>query len=127
MNFLLTESPVPYLLLWLDDCAELFAVLDVEDYRFFSQWRWAAKPDKHRRKWYAYRTGSLLGVRLSVYLHVAILQRKLGRMLRPAMVGDHWNGQSLDCRRINLREATKKQNRANINGSAMVQKEMFNV
>lgn len=49
-----------------------------------------------------------------MYLHRAVLQRKLGRALVPRLeFTDHINGDGLDNRRDNLRVASKRQNMAN--------------
>lgn len=68
-------------------------------------------------KWYAARQGNLVyaqrevrredGSRTTVFLHQIILPPK------PGFLSDHENGDGLDCRRDNLRYATRLQNGSN--------------
>lgn len=108
--------------IYLRDDGQLWALVDVEDYIFFSQWKWswAATP---RGRLYARR--SIGGERneigrkasSSLYLHRAILQRYSKPPSPAHKIGDHRNGNSLDCRRINLRWATISMNNENVFGS----------
>lgn len=115
MDFLLHESPVPFKPLYLKD--GLFAVVDAEDYDL-TQWCWDITWDKHGRKAYATRmiTGPD-GRRVKLFLHKEVCFRALGPPPGPrSTIGDHKDGQSLNCRRRNLRWATSSQNRQNQNG-----------
>lgn len=47
------------------------------------------------------------------FIHRIVLERKLCRPIQNGMVGDHINGDPLDNRRLNLREATPSQNARN--------------
>ncbi len=51
--------------------------------------------------------------RPAIIMHRIIMERKLGRPILPDAVVDHINGDGLDNRRANLREATTSQNAAN--------------
>lgn len=88
------------------------ALVDDEDFEEVSAHQWYAYP--HRSTFYAERR-----VRHSdgkydpEHMHVVILMRKLGRRLAPGMFPDHINGNGLDNRRVNLREATRAQNGRN--------------
>jgi hypothetical protein len=103
--------------IWLDDNAFRYVVVDYVDWLWACYFKWSAKPDKHRRKWYACRTGWDNGVRVSVYLHVEINKLK-GPPPAPAFtISDHRDGDEANCRRSNLRWATPSMNRRNINGA----------
>ena len=113
MDFLLGECPTPYLPVYLD-LQGMFCVVDREDFTWATQWHWFAKWDRHKRKAYAFR--SVGGV--SIFLHKEICLRANGPPPTPRHhVGDHKDGQSLNCRRQNMRWATLKENRANIDGA----------
>ena len=97
------------------------ALVDYEDYIYFTKWMWRSKISKGGKKIYVYRslTISENGLRkdTSLYLHKAVQERT--GIIPPTVshsVVDHRNGNSLDCRRKNLRWATFSMNRKNING-----------
>lgn len=116
------ESPVGFRPIFLDNAAELFCVVDAEDYVWAGQWRWSATPNSTGLKFYATRSTRLegrTGPQVRVYLHKEILLRaKGGPPHRRYVIGDHLNGQSLNNRRVNLRWATRSQNARNIHGVA---------
>lgn len=62
-------------------------------------------------RWYTDQHG--YPKRRGTSLYRTVLERTLGRKLRPGCVPDHINGVRLDCRRRNLREATISQNTEN--------------
>lgn len=124
-------SPVPYRPIYLDDTGQLFAIVDEIDYAWAVQWRWRPVWSKdrgrahHKRKAYAtrsFRIGGRGGRCVSLYLHKEILKRT-GKMPPTAahIIGDHLNGNSLDCRRCNLEWETPSGNRENYNGYAALQ------
>lgn len=130
---LLNASCVPFQVVWLDPERNLYAVVDDIDYSFAVSWMWRPVGSKSgvRRveKWYACRTfyvasgagrgGEGRGRTINVWLHKEILLRAVGPdKRRSATIGDHINGNSLDCRRSNLRWATSSENRRNLYGSA---------
>lgn len=79
-----------------------WAKVSPEDWNHVSQFRWIR--DGHG---YARRTWVEGGKQWSVSLHVEIMGKK------PGFVIDHKNQDKLDCRRRNLRFATKSQNAHN--------------
>lgn len=121
-----TWPKVPYQhRIYGDDREAVFALVDEEDYWYFSQWRW--HPTKecpiNRRKVYLRRSSSRYknGVRtgvLSIYLHVEIMKRTGTKppSAKHKLV-DHRFGNGLDCRRLNLRWATGSMNSTNVHGS----------
>lgn len=113
--------------IWLDDRENEFALVDVQDYRWVQEHRWCLNIKKsrgsaHHIKKYARRAvgENAGGQRLktwTLYLHVAIMQRV--QPVPPSTahtIVDHRNGQSLDCRRVNLRWATPSMNAKNVLG-----------
>ena len=114
-------SDVPFGPLWLSgEIAlrdDLFAVVDNNQLGWASQWRWHIKPSKNGKKFYAVRKARVAGRNVSVFLHKELLTRAIGGPPTPRhIIGDHCNGNSLDCRVSNLRWATPAENRQNYNG-----------
>lgn len=79
----------------------LFAIVDAGDFDWLNVWPWTAA--KGKNGYYAVRreNGRV------VAMHNVILSTPRG------MRGDHWNGDTLDNRRCNIRIATKQQNAQN--------------
>ena len=107
--------------IYLDDRLDSYAVVDFEDYQWATKWRW------HISYWngkpYVRRSASQwkFGVRqtaISYYLHIEIIKRfdPFQPTVRHKLV-DHRDGDSLNCRRSNLRWATHRMNVLNIRGS----------
>lgn len=111
----------------LSDRFDVYALVDYED------WLWARE-----LKWcHTYGSGEMVEVAPDVWciarpnhiyarncaggttrwLHREILTRRDGKPRRRGVIGDHRNGKTLDCRRANLRWATKSQNAFNVPGS----------
>lgn len=126
-------SALPYNVIWLDPSRDLYAIVSVVDLAFAQSWLWTPIHSKSgpRRidKVYARRTASIYtgpeGERVSsryninVWLHKEILLRAKGPPpSRSKTIGDHINGNSLDCRRENLRWSSSSENRRNLFGSA---------
>lgn len=98
------------------------ALVDEEDYDWARRWTWGYTMSRlceygHVEKFYARRCDREGGARRTVFLHKAILLRAVGEPPdRFHVIGDHRNGDSLDCRRRNLRWATPSMNRINLSG-----------
>lgn len=101
--------------------ATFYAVVSEEDYPWAIQWRWNAKRSPCGKLYLRRAVGENAdGQRLrtfTAYLHVEVMKRQAPQ---PTLkhVADHWNGDSLDCRRDNLRWATKRENNRNRFGIA---------
>jgi hypothetical protein len=104
--------------LYLDGQCEKYAVLDYIDYIWAIQWCWHLKASRGHRKFYAVRSTTLVGQgAVMLYLHVEIMKRTgVARPKLPAIVTDHRDGDSMNCRRRNLRWASHAMNRRNIFG-----------
>lgn len=108
-------STVPFMPLYMNK--EVFCVVSFDDFVWASQWAWYPKPSKNGKKLYACRSARISGRYFSVYLHKEICFRATGMPPSPRhIIADHMNGNSLDCRRSNLRWATPSENRQNYHG-----------
>ena len=81
------------------------AIVDAVDYDFLNRWNWCAIRFKTSRSFYAKR-GLHSGE--SILMHRVILGCK------PGEEGDHWNHNTLDNRRENLRKCTHEENQRNM-------------
>lgn len=108
---------LPYKPIWLDPENNLACIVDPHHYDILSQWIWGATPDKHGRKWYATRNTRINGCPIKIYLHKVVCRMAHGEPPTPQhKIGDHDDGNSLDCRSHNLHWATPSMNRLNIRG-----------
>lgn len=129
----LDTCDVPYGIVWLEPKSDLYAIVDLVDLAFAQMWGWTAAHSKSgpRRidKVYARRTMSLWNGpegathssrrTINIWLHKEILLRAKGPPKKKSQtIGDHQNGNSLDCRRHNLDWASHSENRRNLFGSA---------
>jgi len=83
------------------------AVVDAADFDWLSKWNWHV---------YKHATGTFYAVRrvnhgdgayTLIFMHRVILKTRKG------YVGDHWNGDTLDNRRCNLRNVKRRKNNQN--------------
>lgn len=104
-----------------DGCNAPVILLDWTDYQWAIRWRWAWVTSKQglnrRHKVYGRRntTRGVKGSNLWVWLHKEICEREHGPA--PSLfhsIADHIDGDTLNCRRSNLRWATPAENRANV-------------
>ena len=87
----------------------LFALIDDSDIDLASISWYAHKSNSGF--YAAHREGS--GARERVWLHTLVLERMLDRCLTEDELADHINRDKLDCRRENLRLASRSQNNLN--------------
>lgn len=89
-----------------------FALVDAADAELVGRYKWFAMRRETRRHGKHYTYGFLAATKLAgqnVQLHVFLARPG------PGLVVDHINGDTLDCRRANLRVCTHQQNRINSN------------
>lgn len=106
-----------------NDHGSVWASVSEEDYQWAIKWRWCPKRSPCGKLYLRRAVGeNANNQRLrtyTLYLHVEILKRKGDE---PASehhnLVDHLDGDSLNCRRDNLRWATRVQNNRNRFGSA---------
>lgn len=116
-----------------DDKGLIYALVDREDFQFLSQWKWSPKFSRGGKKIYLRRnlqilheaskvcpeTGSRLRKRTqkTLFLHQAVMELKGDKPQTPDhCIIDHRNGNSMDCRKSNIRWVTRSQNNQNIRG-----------
>lgn len=104
--------------IWIHPDAGLFVLVSEEDYQWAIQWRWHPTPNQSGSKFYATRVTTLTRKPkrkdIKIYLHKEILKRMgVRRRSKKHFMGDHKNGNSLDCQRDNLRYATNSMNNKN--------------
>lgn len=87
----------------------LHCIVDAADYKWLMQWNWSAERDHKRNEFYAGRRAYRDDGSDKISMHRLILGLTKGDTLK----GDHWNGNTLDNRRKNLRVATNHQNQYN--------------
>lgn len=122
----MNPAPMPCRILWLDREKEIYVLLDEIDFEWARKWKWRALPDRTGKKLYATRDTRVNGKMTKIFLHKEIVRRARGAPPSPDhVIGDHRNGDSLDCRRDNLRWATRKENARNLFGAEARQLQMF--
>lgn len=98
--------------IWLDVEADIFALVSDVDYDWALAYKWQITWDRHKRKAYATRSTWDGPRRIKLYLHKEILKRTgILPPTRRHTMGDHGDGDSLNCQRYNIAWATPSQNR----------------
>ena len=94
----------------------IYCIVSAEDFEWAMQWRWRYQLDKRGKKYYAVRHSRVYDdaggcKQVNIYLHKAILQR-MGKRRRTAAhcIGEHGDGDSLNCCRTNLSWITRSRN-----------------
>ncbi len=83
----------------------LVAIVDDADFDWLNQWKWRAEVSPHRKAVYATRAVRVNGRRKHIRMH---------HLLLDAVRIDHRNGDGLDNRRGNLRDANTTKNNVNV-------------
>jgi hypothetical protein len=91
--------------------------VDEQDFDWAMQWSWQYKLDKRGKKYYAVRHGRRTRedgrrVQCDIYMHKAILHERMcfTPKTKHHVIGEHKDGDSLNCRRYNLEWATRSHN-----------------
>lgn len=108
----------------------LWCVVDEEDYRYLTEWLWSYSRSPTGKMYIKRSTGNgavtrdgkqvgwIRGRQKSIYVHrVVMLRAGIAPPSPKHRIVDHINGNSLDCRRKNLRWATLSQNNQNLPSS----------
>lgn len=83
------------------------ALVDDEDYKWLSKFKWYAYYNRYSGHWYAARSVGPTGKQITVFMHREILAATHGVLV------DHKDGNGLNNHRYNLRLATTAQNQHN--------------
>ena len=117
VQHLMNHTPSDPLVKIHSDCVEVplsqgkVALVDIADADRVLRYKWCAlcpNPNRGKPKWYAVRKDYSFRPAKTIYLHRFLMEVDEGLEV------DHENGDGLDCRRANLREATRSQNAQNV-------------
>lgn len=116
------SAPLPERRIYGDDLAQIFSVVDEEDYFHCMQWQWSPKFSRWGRKFYLRRLRSSghwrTRTRHTRFLHTEIILRMgIPRPTAAYKLVDHRDGDAMNCRRANLRWATTTMNSNNVFGA----------
>tara|TARA_Y100000310_G_scaffold344025_1_gene454603 strand:- start:7619 stop:8119 length:501 start_codon:yes stop_codon:yes gene_type:complete len=89
---------------------DLLVRIDSQNQKWLSEWSWCGNRKEPN---YHYACRSINGGKKHIYMHRAVLEKKLGRALKEGEGCNHINGDTLDNREENLRLATRGQQRQN--------------
>lgn len=92
------------------------ALVDDNDYDWITQWKWSARFDEGTKSYYAVRQQKYIGNNGRPKYKTIYMAREIMNT-PPNLICDHFNHNTLDNQKGNLRNITKMQNNQNVRGA----------